>query len=329
MLTFAQRLRMKESLLLATALDTAFHVVAKVRKSMPGSDPARHDVHVLRDVVYGPTSDVGHKLDIYVPGRSPKPLPVVMYVHGGGFRMLSKETHFGMAMAYARRGYLVFNINYRYGFQHPFPTPLEDACEAFLWVHRHAAEYGGDATRIALSGESAGGNLVTALSLLTVTAREEPLFARVYDANIPLRAVATAYPFCDVTDSARLWENGRLHRMAKRISFDATASYLGSAVFDLERAPYLASPLVWLERPDFRPSRPLPPFCLSAGTRDPLLAHSKRLKAALERHGGSADLFIAPGEIHGFDALTWRPQARLKWQHTHRFLAHHMAKDAG
>jgi hypothetical protein len=63
-----------------------------------------------------------------------------------------------------------------------------------------------------------------------------------------------------------------------------------------------------------------------AGTRDPLLGDSRRLKAAVERHGGTCTLHIAPGEIHGYDALVWREAAREKWQRMHEFLAPHMVR---
>ncbi len=61
------------------------------------------------------------------------------------------------------------------------------------------------------------------------------------------------------------------------------------------------------------------------GTRDPLFGDSRRLKAAVERHGGTCQLHIAPGEIHGYDALLWRGPAREKWRRVHDFLAARMA----
>ena len=79
--------------------------------------------------------------------------------------MLSKDTHRVMALAYARRGYVVFTINYRLGPEHLFPAPLEDASpHALVWVREHCARFGGDPSRLAIAGESAGANLVTALT---------------------------------------------------------------------------------------------------------------------------------------------------------------------
>lgn len=112
-LTFAQRMRLKASAFRASALNHAVHAVARVRYAMPDAHPKKHGVAVMRNIVYGPTRSRDHQLDVYIPLLRSKPRPVVMYVHGGGFSMLSKDTHRVMAMAFARRGYIVFNINYR------------------------------------------------------------------------------------------------------------------------------------------------------------------------------------------------------------------------
>ena len=111
--------------------------------------------------------------------------------------MLSKETHRVMALSYARRGYLVFIINYRLGPKHLFPAPLEDAAEALLWVRDNCAYFGGDPSRIAIAGESAGGNLVTALALATSLRRPEPFARKLFDANVKLRATVATYGFLD------------------------------------------------------------------------------------------------------------------------------------
>ena len=317
---------MQESIFRSRAMDTTAHALARIRYAMPDAAPARFGIRVLKDVVYGPTRKREHRLDVYVPTRSPKPLPIVMYVHGGGFSMLSKDTHFVMAMAFARRGYLVFNINYRLGHGHPFPEPLEDVSEALLWVHRHAAEYGGDRERLAVAGESAGGNLVTALGIACAARLPEPFARRVFDANVPLRAVVATYPLLDLTDVETMMARERLPLYAQRLLYDAASAYLGPGAFDgsSESAP-LASPLLLLERGLVTLRRDLAPFFLSVGTRDILLSHSKRMKAVLDRMGVQNELFVAPGEIHGFDAMVWRPAAREKWASVHKFLAPHMA----
>src|SRR5215468_3738307 len=100
-------------------VDNAFRGLSRLGQLHPLADPASHGVDVIRDVAYRPTGRRAHRLDVYLPRdrhrrrRGEGPLPVVLYIHGGGFRILSKETHWMMGLAFARRGYLVFNINYR------------------------------------------------------------------------------------------------------------------------------------------------------------------------------------------------------------------------
>jgi acetyl esterase len=327
-LTFRQRLRLRQAEIKSALIDLFVHAVARVRYAMPDAHPRRFDVVVTKNVVYGPTKRRAHKLDVYMPARgtTDATLPVVMYVHGGGFSMLSKDTHYVMAMQFARRGYVVFNINYRMGQRNVFPAPLEDACDALIWVHQHCKEYGGDPSRIALAGESAGGNLVAALAIANAVRRPEPFARRVFDANIPIRATVCTYPFGDVTDLARYLEHPKLGFLLKGMLFDAASSYVGHGVYDLGAIAPLASPVLLLEN-DFEATRPLSPFFLSVGTRDPLLRHSRRMKQALERLGVEVELFIAPGEIHGFDAMVWRPAAREKWKAAGAFLARQMARE--
>src|SRR5215470_12772647 len=134
-------LRMKAG---ALVVDNAFRGLSRLGRLDPRADPRRHGVEVIRDIAYLPTGRREHTLDVYRPSERSGPLPVVLYVHGGGFRILSKETHWLMALAYARRGYVVFNINYRLAPLAPYPAAIADACAAYVWVTRHAGRFGGD-----------------------------------------------------------------------------------------------------------------------------------------------------------------------------------------
>jgi acetyl esterase len=308
--------------------DSVAHAFSHVRYGMPDLHPRKFGLRLERDVVYGPTKRTEHRLDVYVPTRATRAesaasqaalLPVVMYVHGGGFAMLSKETHRVMVFAIASRGYLTFNINYRLGPRHLYPAPLEDATTALQWVHAHCAEYGGDPNRIVIAGESAGGNLVTALAVMSSYERPEPVAQALYASRIPLRGVMSTYPILDLTDVPRMVENPKLPGWAKTMTLDAAVSYLGPHSTEAALGAPLASPLLVLERD--APNRPLPPFFISCGTRDPLFAHAKRLDAALGKLGVDRELSVAPGEIHGYDAMVWRPAAREKWKAAHAFLA--------
>jgi acetyl esterase len=305
------------------AMDRAAHAIARIRYALPDVHPSRYGLSLERDVAYGPADGAHNRLDVYVPRRAARPLPVVMYVHGGGFAMLSKDTHRVMAIAIARAGYLLFNINYRQGPGHGYPVPLHDATLALLWVREHCERYGGDPSRIALAGESAGGNLVTALAVASSWRRPEPFAQRLFDARIALRAVVATYGFLDLGHTYEYLRHPRLPRWSKALVLDAARSYLGYDVRSAIPACPLASPLRIIEAG--APHRPLPPFFAAVGTRDPLIRCSKRLKAALDALGTPCDLHVSPGEIHGYDALVWRPGARAKWRAAHAFLEKWMA----
>jgi acetyl esterase len=322
-MSLVDRYRVASTFLQSAAADRFIHAFVRARMSLPDAHPARFDVVLERDVAYRDSGSAAHTLDVYMPTRAPKPLPTVMYVHGGGFAMLSKDTHRAFAMSYARRGYLVFLINYRLGPHHVFPAPFEDASAALLWAHANAARYGGDPSRLVIAGESAGGNLVTALALATSMRRPEPYAQRLFDAKVALRAVVATYGFLDLEAVIRYRKHPRLAPMLKDLALCAAASYVGLDVRAGCAASPLASPLVLLER-CAELDRPLPPFFADVGTRDVLLNDSRRLKMAVERLGSSCELHVVPGAIHGYDALPWRRASREKWRRVHAFLAPHV-----
>lgn len=304
-------------------VDVYLHLLARVPYMQRAANPARYGVRLIRDIDYRGTGKRYHRLDVYRPtARNPR--PCVLYIHGGAFALLSKETHRVMALAFSSQGYVVFNANYRLGPRHHYPAPLEDAAAALLWVLDHAHEYGGDPSRIVLAGESAGANLVTALAYIATHPRPEPFARAVFDRNPPIRAVLPTYGLLDVEDVARFLHHPRMSAVLKLGIIRAAAAYVGRPIRTaLVRAP-LASPLARLADPPPDGARPLPPFFVAVGTADPLLVDSKRLREVIRARGGICELSVHPGEIHGFDAMIWRREARLKWRRTFEFLSQHV-----
>jgi acetyl esterase len=310
----------------ALIVDNMFRVLSRVGRMHPNARPERHGVEVIRDVAYLPSGRQEHKLDVYRPiDRASGPLPIVLYVHGGGFRILSKDTHWIMGLAYARRGYLVFNISYRLAPKHPYPAALEDASAAYRWVIEHAAAHGGDLTRLVLAGESAGGNLITGLTLAACYARPEPWAQAVFSTGIVPRAVAPACPILQVTDPERFWRRKqKLPAFLRDRLAEVSEAYLARADRAAPGGIELADPLTFVERGE-RPVRPLPPFFLSVGTKDLLLDDTRRMKAALDRMGVPCEARYYPGEMHAFQALVFRPSARRFWSHCYHFLDAHLS----
>ena len=312
------RLRRKVTMF---TVDKLFYAAAALGELHPLSRPARHGLVRTRDVMYG--HDPVHRLDVWRSAEG-TPKGAILYVHGGGFRILSKDTHWIMALMFARAGYVVFNIDYHLAPAHPFPAAIRDVALAYEWVVDHCEEYGVDRSRIVLAGESAGGNLVTALSLATCFDREEPWAHDVFARGVVPAAVLPACGLLQVTEPERF--RSRWPHMS-RAAHDQIVVIAGEYLGDEKHAPEtldFANPLVALER-DGASARPLPPFFVACGTRDPLLDDARRLHRALEKRGAHSELRLYPGELHAFHAAVLTPNARRFWRDTYAFLEGRLA----
>lgn len=115
------------------------------------------------DVAYLNDGEPAHKLDVYLPAKKDKPLPVLVHIHGGGWRAGDKERMKDTGMFYASQGVLFITPNYRLSPKFTHPAHTEDCAAALAWAFAHAAEFGGDRTKIYLSGHSAGAHLAALL----------------------------------------------------------------------------------------------------------------------------------------------------------------------
>ena len=313
----------------SAAVDGFFNGISRVARLHPQSKPERHAVEHLRDVRYHGGTMREHLLDVYRPanatssrhGRTGPPWPMVFYVHGGGFRILSKDTHWVMGLAFARRGFVVFNVSYRLAPKHPFPSALEDVTSAFTWVMKNAEQFGADPSRVVLAGESAGANLVASLAITLAYEREEPFAREAFATGVIPKAVVPACGVFQVSDMARLRRRkpGMSPFIADRLA-EVEAAYLSGATTSSRE---LADPLLLLERGE-KPARPLAPFFLPVGTRDPLLPDTRRMATALRKLGVIAKDAYYPGELHAFHALVMRKSAQKCWRDTFDFLDEHV-----
>ena len=121
---------------------------APLLEGMPrGAEP-------VRDVVYG--VDERHLLDVYPAVGAVGPVPVVVFLHGGGFIRGDKADREAVGHYFSRHGVVAVLPNYRLGPRHRWPAGAEDVASALAWAWANIAQYGGDPDHIVLAGESAG-----------------------------------------------------------------------------------------------------------------------------------------------------------------------------
>jgi acetyl esterase len=305
-----------------------FEGLSTAGRMTPFANPKRHGIEVESDILYGPHAD-WNLLDIYRPVHRPGPWPVVFYVHGGAFHLLSKDTHWLMGLVFARFGYLVINISYRLAPKHPYPAAVEDTFAAYTWMAKRIRELGGDPTRVAVAGESAGGNLVTALTLAACQERPEPYAREVFETGLVPRA---SMPFCallEVSHMERFAQRRKLPFWLQGMLGDVSSVYLHGQSRDGGAELDLADPLRVIEGAagvphESRFARPLPPFFAPVGTRDPLLDDTRRLEKALRLLNVPVEARYYPGGIHAFHAMVWDPAARRCWRDALAFLDRHV-----
>lgn len=160
---FGQHLQKMHSTINA---DTSFNITSEFRKQVkqyPHISIAEADTSeltVYRDLVYGRIKSRKLHLDLFTPGNDLKePLPVIILIHGGGWRSGDKSMEWPLATALARKGYLTICPEYRLSPEALYPAAVTDISSVIRWIRRHASGYGADPLRIALSGTSAGGQL--------------------------------------------------------------------------------------------------------------------------------------------------------------------------
>lgn len=217
---------------------------------------------------------------IYTPDGA-GPFPLILYFHGGGWVIGSKEVYDGGARGLAKHANaVVVSIDYRLAPEHKFPAQHDDALAAYRWVTAHARELNADSTRIALAGESAGGNLAIATAIA------------VRDAKLPMPLhILAVYPIAGSdTTTASYME----HAAAKPLDRPMMAWFFRHTVRD---AKDLRDRRIVLTRASLRG---LPPTTIIAAEIDPLRSEGERLNTALRTAGVSVERRQYDGVTHEF-----------------------------
>jgi acetyl esterase len=222
----------------------------------------------------------GLSAEIAVP-KSSGPHPVVVYLHGGGWVAGSPRSHRKLAMQFAEQGYLTINVDYRLAPENPFPAGLEDCVFAIRWAADNARRWNGDGGRVAVGGDSAGGNLAAA-ALTTLAAGS-------YAGTRP-RAALLIYGVYDFPAT--------LARSKDALAFEGMAkAYAGGGYPAILNDPRV-SPLRALKQ------GALPPSFVVCGAADPLLPESRAIAEALASADIRHELHIFDDMPHGFLQMT-------------------------
>jgi acetyl esterase len=224
--------------------------------------------------------------DIAVPAGAP-PFPVVLYLHGGGWAFGSAKSFRKVGMTFAANGVLAVVLDYRLAPEHPFPAALDDIRSSVEWIARNAGAYGGDGSRIAVGGDSAGANLA-----LAATLRGPEAF------RAHLSALLLLY---GVYDLGAALERAHHHPGLEL----QVRNYIGrAAMSDPLVSPLLAS---------LSPS--MPPSFLLEGSADRFVGgQAAALAAALQRAGAAHELHIVDGMPHAFLQLFQLDGCQTGWR---------------
>jgi len=256
------------------------------RETRPASTPTPPEIGAVRNLVaQGPGGPI--PLRVYRPAgvAASVALPGLLYFHGGGWVIGDLDTHDVLCRQLtAEAGVTVVNVDYRLAPEHKFPAAADDAWAATRWTVAHASEFGVDAGRLAVGGDSAGGNLAAVVAL------------QARDAGAPvIKLQVLVYPVTDVAAESRSYQDFSEGYMLTRESMRwFTAHYLAAAgqANDWRVSPLRASSHAGL-----------PPALVVTAGFDPLRDEGAAYAAKLQQAGVLVDYVCYGGMIHGFAGM--------------------------
>ncbi len=232
------------------------------------------------NVVYTKVNDWEGKVDLYLPPSSKKGNPVIMNIHGGGWKNGVKESQGGFS-TFFKAGYAVANLEYRLTGQATAPAAIEDVRCALIYLIKNAEALHIDKNRIVIMGGSAGGHLALMGGLLGNDHRFDTNCPGVEDVKVA--AIVDKYGITDVWD----WAYG------KNITSKSATSWLGDKAKD-EKFAASVSPMTYVTKNS-------PPVFIVHGDADPTVPyqHSVDLYNKLLSLGVKTTFITVPGGLHG------------------------------
>jgi acetyl esterase/lipase len=239
------------------------------------------------DLVYATVGDRALHLDLYLPEEAERPLPVVVWVHGGAWRQGTKDHP--PALRLVSQGYAAASVEYRLSQEAIFPAQIHDCKAAVRWLRAHAGDYGLDPDRFGAWGGSAGGHLVALLGTSAgVTALEGDLGNA--DRSSAVQAVCDWYG-----PSNFLHMNDEPGVMDHDAPDSPESQLIGAPIQEDPDLVAKANPITYITGDE-------PPFLLMHGTADRVVLpnQSRLLHAALVEAEVSSTLMMLGGLGHGF-----------------------------
>ncbi|HET7325834.1 MAG TPA: alpha/beta hydrolase [Nocardioidaceae bacterium] len=259
------------------ALPAGRRALARQCRTAGGGQP----IGAVRDLVVGGLAD----MRLYTPTDVDEPAPLLLFLHGGGFVYGDLDSHDAVCRYLAQRsGAKVLAVDYRRAPEHPFPAAVDDCFAAYTWARAHPAELGIDPERIALGGDSAGGNLATAICL------------RARDGDVPQpRLQVLLYPVTDFTQElASRSEYGEGFWLTEEFITRCRAAYLQP---ETDPSDPLLSPLQTKDLAGLAPA-----YVETAGF-DPLRDEGAAYARRLADDGVTVELHRRAGLIHGYATM--------------------------
>lgn len=257
----------------------------------PAPQEAIPNIRIQKDIVYATVEKIDLKLDLYLPQNSEGPLPLVVWVHGGGWREGSRQNP--PAQPLLKQGFAVASISYRFSDAAIFPAQIHDCKAAIRFLRANADTYNIDPNHIGVWGGSAGGHLV---ALMGTTNGVKTLDGTIGSHTDTSSAVQAVCDWFGPTDFLTAPINEQLFKDDNPVS-----QLLGGKVSEKFQLAELASPLTHV-------SKDAPPFLIMHGDQDNVvpLRQSQLLYDRLKGEGVDAALIVMKGMEH---SLSQSPEA--------------------
>jgi len=260
-------------------------------------------VSAYRDLTYVPGStDENQRLDLYVPEHSAKPLPVIIYIHGGGWNGADKRSC--PPLYFVKDGYVAASLEYRFSSKAKFPAQIQDCQAAIRWLRGNARKYNLDPDHIGVWGESAGGHL----SALLGTAGGSNAFEPIGEFKEQSDRVQAVCDFFGPTDFMTVIEQGNANALKRRPKWeewkgDGYSNLIGAkAGVDVEKSKAV-SPIQYV-------SKSSPPFLIYHGTWDQFVPFQQSEELVKKLQANKVEVMLQPmANMEHSGAIYWTEPA--------------------